>query len=393
MEDIVITGYARTPFGAFMGSLASVPAPKLGATAIKAALERSALKPSDVSEVLMGNVLPAGIGQAPARQACRFAEVLDSVPCVTVNKVCGSGMMTLIFGSQSLQLGESEVVVAGGMENMSQAPYLSKEARAGMRLGNQTLIDSMVNDGLWDPYNNQHMGNCAELCASEHKLTREDQDAFAIESYQRAQKAAKDGHLQKEIASVEIPGRKGKVTIVDQDEGPDMVNFDRLPSLRPVFDKNGSITAANASTINDGAACCVLMREDTAKQRGIAPLARIVAHSRYAHAPEWFTTAPVHAIEKAVSKAGWKMEEVDLFEVNEAFAVVSMYAQNELKIPAEKLNIWGGAIAIGHPIGASGTRIIGTLISALRENGLKRGVAGICIGGGEALAVCVEVIA
>jgi acetyl-CoA C-acetyltransferase len=389
-EDIVITGYARTPFGALAGALGTVPAPTLGATAIKGALERSGVTGADVSEVLMGCVLPAGVGQAPARQACLGAGIPESVPCATVNKVCGSGMFTLILGVQSLQLGSSDIVVAGGMENMTLAPYLLPDARGGMRMGDKKCVDSMVLDGLWDPYNNQHMGNCAELCARENGFSREDQDTFTINSYKRAQDSREKVAL--EIVPVEVPGRKGKTTTVEIDEGPDQVNFEKIPSLRPVFDREGSVTAANASSINDGAAACVLMRASTAKERGCEPLGRIVSHGRHAQSPEWFTTAPIQAIEKALKKASWTVDTVDLFEVNEAFAVVTLAAQQALDIPSEKVNIWGGAVAIGHPIGASGTRIVGTLIQQLRDRGLKRGVAAICIGGGEALAICVEAL-
>jgi acetyl-CoA C-acetyltransferase len=391
MESIVITSFCRTPFGAFGGSLSTVPCVQLGAIAIEAAIKKSSIDPSLISEVLMGCVLPAAIGQAPARQAALSSGIPESTPCATINKVCGSGMLTLIQAAQALACGDSDVVVAGGMENMSQAPYSLPKARNGYRLGNGELIDLLVHDGLWDPYNNQHMGNCAELCAREKQISREEQDAFAIASYKKAQAAQAEGKFRDEIVPVEIKGRKGN-TVVDLDEGPTSVNFEKVPTLRPVFDKEGSVTAANASSINDGACAAVLMKESTAQERNITPAARIVSWGRHAQEPEWFTTAPIHAIRNALAKAGWSIDDVDLFEVNEAFAVVALAAQRELKIPSKKYNIWGGAISLGHPIGASGTRIVGTLINQLKAQGLKKGVAAICIGGGEALAMCIETV-
>ncbi len=389
-KDIVIVGAARTAFGSFQGALSAIPAPKLGATAIQAALKQAGVKPEQVSEVIMGNVLAAGVGQAPARQAAIAAGIPKSVPALTVNKVCGSGMKAVMLGMQSLALGDSDVVVAGGQENMSQAPYILQGGRGGFKMGHQQMQDSMILDGLWDPYNNQHMGNCAELCAKEWKFTREAQDQFAIESFKRAQNAQKAGKFAAEIAPVEIQGRKGDVTRFDTDEGPAKVQFDKIPTLKPVFDKAGSVTAANASTINDGAAALVLTTADYAKAHGLKPLARLVSYGHNAQDPVWFTTAPAEAMKRAMKKAGWEAGSVDLFEVNEAFAVVAMAAQKELSIPADKLNVWGGAISLGHPIGASGARILITLVSALADQGKKRGVAGICIGGGEATAVCIE---
>lgn len=391
MTSVVIASIARTPIGSFQGALAGVPAPKLAATAIQAALARAGVESSQVSEVILGNVLSAGIGQAPARQALIAAGLPSSVPALTVNKVCGSGMKAIMLGAQSIQLGESEVVVAGGMESMSNVPYILPSARAGARMGHQQLIDTMIHDGLWDPYKNQHMGNCGELCAREWRFSREEQDAFAIQSYRRAQEAESAGKFQFEIAPVTISGRKGDV-IVDKDEGPGKAQFDKIPTLRPAFDKAGSVTAANASSINDGAAVVVLMSEQKAKELGVKPLARLVSSGTFAQEPEWFTTAPAEAMRRAMKKAGWSAGDVDLFEVNEAFAVVSMAAARELEIPSEKLNVWGGAISLGHPIGASGARIIVTLISALKDRGAKKGLAGICIGGGEATAVCVELV-
>lgn len=391
-EEVVIISYARTPFGAFQGSLSSLPAPKLGAHAIEAALKRSGLSPDSVSEVIMGNVLSAGTGQAPARQAALGAAIPSSTPCLTINKVCGSGMKAIMLGSQSIRLGESRVVVAGGMENMSQAPYLSKEARAGFRMGHQRIIDSMVHDGLWDPYNNQHMGNCGELCAKEQKITREEQDQFAIESFHKGQRAQADGKLSPQIAPIEIKDRKGRSTLIDCDESLAKGQPDKIPNLKPAFEKNGTVTAANASSINDGAAALVLADRGYAEEMGLNPVARIVSYATHSQEPAAFTTAPAPAMTKALQKAGWELDSVDLFEVNEAFAVVALAAQKQLNIPIEKLNVWGGAVSIGHPIGASGARIVMTLIAALKHRGLKRGIASICIGGGEATALCVEVL-
>jgi acetyl-CoA C-acetyltransferase len=390
-QEIFIVGMARTPIGSFQGALASLPAPQLGAAAIEAALSRAGVKKDQVSEVIMGNVLSGGIGQAPARQAMIFAGIPNTVPALTINKVCGSGMKALMLGAQSIALGDSEVVVAGGQESMTNAPYLLPTARGGMRMGNQTAVDSMIHDGLWDPYNNQHMGNCGELCAREKSYTRQAQDEYAIESFKRAQRAQKEGYFKDEIAPITLAGKKGD-TVFDTDEGPAKVVFEKVASLKPAFDKNGTVTAANASTLNDGAAALVLASGDRARKEGWKPLAKIVSYGTNAQAPEWFTTAPAEAMRRAMKKAGWEMKDVDLFEVNEAFAVVAMAARDELKIPAEKLNVWGGAISLGHPIGASGARIVITLISALKRMGKKRGVAGICIGGGEGTAICVELV-
>jgi len=390
MREVVIVGVARTAFGSFQGALSSVSAPQLGSTAIKAALKRAGVSPDQVSEVIMGNVLSAGVGQAPARQAAIAAEIPKSVPALTINKVCGSGMKAIMLATQSILLGDSDVVVAGGMENMSQTPYYLPTARNGFRMGNQTAVDGMIHDGLWDPYNHQHMGNCGELCAKERNFSRKDQDDFAIESFRRAQEAQKMGKFGAEIVPVEVAGRKGEVTLFQVDEGPAKVQFDKIPALKPVFDKNGTITAANASTINDGAAALVLMSLDKAKQLGVKPLARIVSYGSYAQDPLWFTTAPAEAMRRAAKKAGWEMKDIDLFEVNEAFAVVSLAAQRELEISMDRLNVWGGAISLGHPIGASGARIVVTLLSALQDRGLKRGMASICIGGGEGTALCIE---
>ena len=389
-RDVVIVSAVRTALGSFQGVFTSVPAPRLGAAAIEGALKQAGVSPDQVSEVIMGNVLGAGQGQAPARQAAVYAGLPKSVPALTINKVCGSGMKAVMLAAQSIRLGDSEVVVAGGMENMTQSPYLLPTARAGFRMGHQQAVDSMVHDGLWDPYNNQHMGNCAELCAREKSFSREQQDQYAIESFKRAQESQKNGAFKAEIVPVAVAGRKGESTLIDTDEGPGKAQFDKMPGLKPVFDKNGSVTAANASTINDGAAALVLMSAEKAQKLGLKPLARVVSTGQHAQAPEWFTTAPADAMKNAAKKAGWAMNEIDLFEVNEAFAVVALAAQTDLEIPHSKLNVRGGAISLGHPIGASGARIIVTLVHALQQMNLKRGMAGICIGGGEATAVCIE---
>jgi acetyl-CoA C-acetyltransferase len=392
LSDIVILAAARTPIGAFQGALAAVPAPALGAAAIKAALARAQVTGDSVSDVLMGTVLQAGQGQAPARQAAISGGVASSARAVTVHKVCGSGMQAVVHGAHALQLEEASVVVAGGMENMSQAPYLLPGARDGYRLGHQRAVDSLVFDGLWDPYNDKHMGSCAEQCASRYGFSRTHQDAFAIASFERANAAQQAGAFGDEIAAVEVSGAKGVTSTVDQDEGPARVRYDKIPSLRPVFEPAGTITPANASTLNDGAAALVLTTAARAQALGAAPLARIVAFGSHAQEPVWFTTAPVEATRRALGRAGWSIDDVDLWEVNEAFAVVPLAFMAELGVAHERLNVVGGAIALGHPIGCSGARILVTLISALRARGLKRGVAAICIGGGEALATCVELI-
>ncbi len=390
--DIVILGATRTPLGAFQGALAAVPASKLGATAIRGALAQAGVTPADVSDVLMGNVLQAGQGQAPARQAALAAGLPQSTRAVTIHKVCGSGLQAIMQGAHALAADAASVVVAGGMENMTAAPYLLPKARDGFRLGHQQVIDSLVHDGLWDPYNNVHMGSCAERCAAKYAFTREQQDAYAIASFQRANAAQQDGRFAAEITPVEITDSKGGVTRVDRDEGPAKVKYDKVPTLRPVFDKNGTVTAANASSINDGAAAVVLSTAATAAAKGLKPLARLVAFGGHAQDPVWFTTAPVAATQAALQRAGWQVGDVDLWEVNEAFAVVPMAYMRELGVPHDRLNVRGGAISLGHPIGASGARIVVTLLAALRERGLTRGVAAICIGGGEGLAVCVELI-
>ena len=392
MQNLVILSATRTPIGAFQGALASLPAPRLGGVAIRGALDRADIKPSEVTEVLMGQVLQAGVGQAPARQAAIHGRLPTSVRCTTVHKVCGSGMQALIQGTYALAANAAEVVIAGGMENMSLAPYLLPKARDGFRLGHQQAIDSIISDGLWDPYNNQHMGNCAEQCAAKYTFTREQQDAYAIESFQRANAAQQDGRFAHEITPVEIVDAKGNSTKVEHDEGPAKVRYEKIPSLKPAFQKDGTITPANASSINDGAAALIATTASYAKAKGLKPLARIVSFGAHAQDPVWFTTAPIQATQNALNAAGWSTQDVDLWEVNEAFAVVPLAYMRELGVPHEKLNVRGGAIALGHPIGCSGARILVTLIAALKERGLKRGVAAICIGGGEGLATCVELI-
>lgn len=392
LSDVVILGAARTAIGGFQGALASVPAPRLGAAAIRAALERSGVSGDSVSDVLMGSVLQAGLGQAPARQAAAYAGVALSARAVTVHKVCGSGMQSVIQAAQALQLDMASLAVAGGMENMSLAPYLLPGARDGYRLGHQRMVDSLVADGLWDPYSDQHMGSCAEQCATRYGFSRARQDAYAVSSFERANAAQQAGAFAAEIASVEVPGPKGATRTVDQDEGPSKVRYDKIASLRPAFDPSGTITAANASTLNDGAAALVLTTAGRAAALGLGPVARLVAFGGHAQDPVWFTTAPVEATRRALDMAGWGVADVDLWEVNEAFAVVPMAFMAELGVSHDRVNVLGGAISLGHPIGCSGARILVTLIAALRARGLKRGVAAICIGGGEGLAACVEVI-
>jgi acetyl-CoA C-acetyltransferase len=390
MRDVVIVSSARTPIGSFQGCLASLAAPKLGAIAIRAALERGDVPGDAVGEVYMGCVLPAGQGQAPARQASIGGGVPPSVGAVTVNKVCGSGLKAVVFGGNAIAVGEHDVVVAGGMESMTNAPFLLPKAREGLRLGHAQVIDSLIQDGLWDAFKNVHMGDCGELCAKEKGITRQDQDAFAAESYRRALRAQADGKFRGEIVPVEVPARKGPPSIVDADEEPGRGDIEKLPSLRPAFQKDGTITAGNASSINDGAAALVLAGADVAAAHGWKPLARIVGSAGHAQAPEWFTTAPAGAIEKLLTRVGWKKDDVDLWEINEAFAVVSVVNNRMLGLDPARVNVWGGAVALGHPIGASGARVLVTLLAALRDAGKKRGVASLCIGGGEGIALAVE---
>lgn len=385
MSDVYILSGARTPFGSFRGGLSTVAAPQLGAKAIEGALSKSQVEKEDIQSVLMGNVIQAGVGQAPARQASLFAGLSQNTPCVTINKVCGSGMETIISGSRLIQLKEADCVVAGGMENMSLAPHFIPASRQGMGYGDQALKDAMQNDGLWDVYSERPMGNCAEECVSKYSFTREEQDQYAISSFKRAQAASEKGFFQKEIVSVSVKQRKSEVT-VDADEGPFKAKFEKIPSLRPAFDKQGTITAANASTINDGAAALVIGGE---KFRERAQF-RIVAHSGHAHGPTFFTTAPIQAMQKCLNQTQMSWSDIDFFEINEAFAVVPMAAMKELELPHEKVNVNGGAISIGHPLGASGTRIVLSLMNTLNTEQKKYGMAGICLGGGEALALIIE---
>ena len=390
MRDVVIVGGARTPIGSFQGELASFSAPRLGEIAIRAALGRAGVPGAAVGEVYMGCVLPAGQGQAPARQAAIAAGLPPSVGAVTINKVCGSGLKAVVFGANAIAVGEHDVVVAGGMESMTNAPYLLPKAREGYRLGHAQVIDSLVHDGLWDAYGNVHMGDCAELCAREKNITRVDQDAFAAESYTRARAAAEQGKFAVEIVPVEVPQRKGAPKIVAVDEEPGRGDVARLSTLRPAFQKDGTVTAGNASSINDGAAALVLCGADVAKERGWSPRARVVGAATFAEAPEWFTTAPTGAVQRLLGKIGWTVGDVDLWEINEAFAVVSLVNNRLLGLDPTKVNIWGGAVALGHPIGASGARVLVTLLSALADRGGRRGIASLCIGGGEGIALAVE---
>lgn len=392
LPEIVILSATRTPLGAFQGALAAVPAPRLGATAIRGALTQAGVSPAEVTDVFMGNVIQAGVGQAPARQAALFAGLPPSARAVTVHKVCGSGLQAVIHGAEALAAGHARLVVAGGMENMSAAPYLLPKARDGYRLGHQQVVDAMIHDGLWDPHHQVHMGNCAEACAKKYAFTREQQDGYAIESFRRANAAQQDGRFATEITPVEIADGRGKTTRVDRDEGPGRVRYDKVPALRPAFDQAGTITAANASTINDGAAALVMSAAATAREFGAAPIARIVAFGAHAQDPLWFATAPIAAAHDALKRAGWSVDDVDAWEVNEAFAVVALAFMQEVGVPHAKLNVRGGAISLGHPIGCSGARILVTLLAEMRARGVRRGLAAICIGGGEGLAACVELL-
>jgi|SRR5690606_18790543 len=387
----VIAAAARTPIGAFQGGLAGLKAGELGAAAIEGALERAGVGPGDVDAVFMGNVLQAGQGQAPARQAAIFAGLDVRTPAVTINKMCGSGMEAIVQAVRAVRLGDAEVVVAGGMESMTNAPYLLPGARGGLRLGDAKVVDSLIHDGLWDVYNDKHMGSCAETCARRYAFSREAQDDFAERSYRRAQAATEDGTFASEIVPVEVKGRRGEVTVVERDEGPYVVDFEKMRKLRPAFEEGGTVTAANASTINDGAAALVIASEEAARRRGLPVLAVIEGYAAHGEEPEWFTVAPVGATKGLLRRVGWQPSEVDVYEVNEAFAVVPMAYMQELGLEPERVNVLGGAVALGHPIGASGARIVVTLLSAMRARGARRGVAAICIGGGEALALAVSV--
>jgi len=386
--SVYIVSIARTPIGSFNGALASVTAPKLGAAAIKAAMERAGIGPEQVQEVYMGNVVSAGIGQAPAQQASIYAGIPTTVNCTTVNKVCASGMKAIMLGAQSIMCGDNDIVVAGGMESMSNIPYYLEKARNGYRLGHDKIIDGIIRDGLWDPYGDYHMGNAGELCSTTYNISRQDQDDFAKRSYQRAQEAWSKGYFSKEIVPVEVAGKT--TTLVSEDEEHGKANFDKMATLKAAFTKEGAITAANASKINDGAAAVVLMSEAKVRELGIKPLARIVSFADASQAPEWFTTTPVKAMQKALDKSGLTVADMDAFEVNEAFSCVAIINARELAIDTEKLNKWGGAVALGHPIGCSGARITVTLLSILEQEGGRYGMAGICNGGGGASAMIIE---
>ena len=390
MRKAVIVSAARTPVGSFNGALSPLAATKLGSIAITAALKRARLGGEEVDEVIMGNVLSAGLGQAPARQAALGAGLPDSVGCTTVNKVCGSGLKAVIFAAQAIVSGEADVVVAGGMESMSNAPYLLPQARSGYRLGHGELVDSMIKDGLWDVYNQFHMGKAAELCAEKSKISRDDQDQFAAASYRRALRALEKGEFKRETVPVAIPQRSEKELVVEEDEEPKRIRFEKLPTLKPSFEQSGTVTAGNASSISDGAAALVVMEEGRARARGLKPIASILASSSFATEPVWFSIAPIQAISALLRKARLSLSDIDLFEINEAFAVCSIAINRELGLDPEKVNIRGGAVALGHPIGASGARILTTLLHALEDLNLRRGVASLCIGGGEALAMLVE---
>ncbi|NJO92564.1 MAG: acetyl-CoA C-acyltransferase [Chloroflexia bacterium] len=391
MKEVYIISAVRTPIGSFGGALSEVAATELGKFAIKGAIEKSGISPENVDEVFMGNVISANLGQAPARQAALFAGIPNTVPCTTINKVCSSGLKSVMIAAQSIMLGDNDVVVAGGMENMSSIPYYVDSVRKGNKLGHQKLIDGLLRDGLTDVYKNYHMGNVAELCAKEFSISREEQDRYAVQSYKRSAKAWDEGKFSNEIVPVEITGRKGTV-VVDRDEEFTNVNFDKVSTLRPVFDKEGTVTAANASTINDGGAALVLASKEKAEELGLKPLAKIIGYADAAHEPEWFTTAPAKAIPKAIAKAGLKPEDIDFYEINEAFAVVALAAIKELKLDEAKVNVNGGGISLGHPLGASGARILVTLINVLKQNNGKYGVAGLCNGGGGASSVVVELL-
>ena len=392
MKEVVIVSAVRTPMGSFGGSLSSVPATTLGGVAIKGALEKVSLSADKVDEVYMGNVLQANLGQAPARQAAMAAGLTQEVPCSTINKVCSSGMKSIMLAAQSIMCGDNDIVIAGGMENMSSVPHYFAKGRNGQKLGDMKLIDGLVKDGLTDVYNKVHMGNCAELCAKEMNFSREQQDAFAIESYNRSASAWKNGKFKDEVVPVAVPQRRGNDLIVSEDEEYKNVKMDKIPNLRPVFDKDGTVTAANASTLNDGAAALLLMSAEKAKELGLKPLAKIRSYADAAHQPEWFTTAPAKALPIALDKANLSTSDVDYFELNEAFSVVGLANIEKLGLDAAKVNVNGGAVSLGHPLGCSGARIIVTLLHVLQQNDAKVGAAGICNGGGGASAMVVEMI-
>lgn len=390
MREVVIVSACRTPIGSFTGVLSQLTAPQLGAIVVAEAIKRAGIPKNQVNEVIMGCVLTGGVGQAPARQAALFAGLPESVECMTINKVCGSGLKAVMLASQAIALGDADIIVAGGMESMSNAPYILEKARSGYRMGHAQLVDSMIKDGLWDVYNDFHMGTAAELCAKECAVPREAQDEFAIMSYQRALEAQKNCYFKDEIVPVQIQQKGAEPVTVSEDEEPKKVRFDKIPSLKTPFQKDGTVTAANASKINDGAAALVVMAKEVAQRMDITPLAKIVSHASAAKKPEWFTTAPADVIPKVLKKAGMTKDEIDLFEINEAFAVVNLAVNKLLGIDTKKLNVHGGAIALGHPIGASGARILVTLLHAMKQREVRTGMAAICIGGGEASGMIVE---
>lgn len=391
-NGVYILSGMRTPIGAFQGALSGFTAPQLGAHAIRAALESAGVAPEAIDEVLMGNVLSAAIGQAPARQASKAAGIPDAVPCTTINKVCGSGMKTVMMGAQAIKCGDAHLVVAGGMESMTNAPYALPTGRSGFRMGNAQALDLMIHDGLWDPYNNVHMGTCGDLCARETNFSREELDAFSAESYRRAQAAQASGVLAAEISPISVPQRKGDPVVVAQDEEPGRGNPAKLPELRPAFAKDGVTTAGNASSINDGGAAIILASGSAIEAHGLKPIGRVVGYAQHAQDPQWFTTAPAGAVKKLLDAQGLTVNDVDLFEINEAFAVVAMVVAREVGIPHEKLNVNGGAVSIGHPIGMTGTRLVLTALHELRRRGGRYAVASPCIGGGEATAVLIEAL-
>ena len=390
MKEALILSRARTPLGSFQGSLSSIISPRLGGLVIAEAVRRAGVPPAEVEQVIMGCVLPAGLGQAPARQATLFAGLDPRVSSLTVNKVCGSGLKAVALAAQEIWLENSELLVGGGMESMTGAPYLLKQARGGFRMGNGEVVDGMIHDGLWDPYANCHMGSFADKTADDYKITRAEQDEFAAESYRRALKSQAEGRFKEEIVPVEIQLKKGEPIVVSEDEEPKRVKFEKIPALSPAFNKNGTVTAANASSINDGAAALVLAAAEKAKALNLKPLARVVSYAEHSQEPQWFATAPPASIEKALQKAGLKIKDIDVFEINEAFSVVTLYAIRHLKIDPAKVNIYGGAAALGHPIGASGARLLCTLITVLKDRGGRYGLASLCVGGGEAVTMVIE---
>lgn len=390
MREVVIVSAARTPIGRFLGGLSTIPAPRLGTIAIGEAIRRAGLDKDQIDEVIMGNVLSAALGQAPARQATLYAGLPTSVPATTVNKMCGSSLKAAMLGAQAIALGDADIIVAGGMENMSAAPYALARARTGYRLGDDTIIDTMLKDGLVDAYQGFHMGNCAEILAREYRISRQEQDEYARLSYSRAIAAMDEGHFSDEIVSVEVPRPRGEPVVVSEDEEPRRVDFNKIPTLRPAFEENGTVTAANASSISDGAAAVVLAAAEVARRRGLRPLARIVGQAGAALAPEWFTIAPAHAARKLLDKVGWTIRDVDLMEINEAFAAVVIGVCRDLGLTYDRVNVHGGAVALGHPLGASGARILTTLLYAMPRYEAKRGMVSICLAGGEAVAMAIE---